>query len=158
MDYIINPIWFYLFQFIDGIRVLTIVATIVLAIASAFILTYVYSATAESGLCYDNNKRRTSLLKSRDKWIKYLKRTVIWFCILLVLAVMIPTQETILRMMLANFATEDNVSLVFNKIIEGAQYIIDKIAPVAETVAPVVNQGDNSPFYKVRRSTSNLIT
>lgn len=139
MDYIINPIWFYLFQFIAGIRTLTIVASILLYLGAIAMLIYACWANSELNYCYGNGERQKELLKSRDKWIKHLKKTLIWGCVALVIAVMIPTQETILRMMIANFATEDNVSLVFNKIIEGAQYVLDKIAPVAETVAPIVD-------------------
>lgn len=134
MDYIINPVWFYLFQFIAGIRVLAIVASILIGIAAIVIFIYVCVLSAELGECYHNTDRISRLTTLRASWLKHLKKVIVWFCIIVIISIAIPTQETILRMMIAHFATEDNVSMVFNKIIEGAQYILDKIAPVAETV------------------------
>ena len=137
MDYIINPIWFYLFQFIAGVRVLFIIASILAGIAAIVIFIYICCVSADIGDCTDScfsysEKRLAHLTTTRTLWLKQLKKVITWFIIIIVVAIAIPTQETIMRMMIAHFATYDNVGMVFSKIIEGAQYVLDKIAPVAQ--------------------------
>ena len=120
MDYIINPIWFYLLQIVSTLKVVTIIFAV---ISGPILITLSIGCTSEQNFYYKDN------YLSACSWKKKL---TIPFFICLFLGIFIPTETTITRMMVAQFATYDNAQVVITKITEGAKYIVDSIASMSQ--------------------------
>lgn len=111
MNYIINPSWFYWVAVSNTARVgLFAIGCVGLCISIPVI------ALAISDCWKEEDK--TPLRKLR-------KTLIILFSVMLIVAVFIPSQQTLIQMMLAKFATYENVADAYQAILDGAKYILE---------------------------------
>ena len=115
-DYVINPMWFYLLQVVDGVQgvffVVAILSVIVLIVCGmiAFAL-YI-------GDCYEDES---------EKIAKCLRPTVLILVVSMLLVVFIPSKQTLIEMEIAKHATYSNVESVKEQIKDAADYILDRL-------------------------------
>ena len=114
MNYIVNPMWFYLISIFDSIDTLALFACILILIIWLF-----------SPLCL-------SYLDELDihieKIIKPLfKKSVILFVASLIIAIIAPSREDMEKMLIASYTTEDNISAATNYGKDLVDYIFDKV-------------------------------
>lgn len=110
MDYIINPFWFYWVSVFDALKIVCIAAGVVIAIVGGII-------------CGDAMNEPWS--KDLEKWSKRLKTVFAVSAALMCVGVFIPSEATMIKMMLAKYATMDNVKIAYQAILDGAKYILD---------------------------------
>lgn len=114
MDYIVNPSLFYWVEVFNVIASMLISAILVMLIVIA-ISFYFY---------HDNywgwNDKDEDAIAHR----KRIKKFIIILIIFILLAIFIPSGETLVKMYIARLATGSNVELVIQKIIDVAQEII----------------------------------
>lgn len=124
MNYIVNPMWFYWINVLNNISfilaLVIIVLFLVLSISTPIVI-YNYNEYLEY---FNNDKTKESYYKKVFKWIKC---GFISLIISSIVIIVIPSEETIYKMMIAKYATSDNVEMVLEKITEGVDYIFDKI-------------------------------
>lgn len=107
--YIIEPSWFYWLSVIDNLR---------LAIeAGLFIVGMGLVALIIFGVFEENH----------DNLRKWFKIGGIALIPLVILAVFIPNQETLITMMVAKYATYENVGLTVDALQSAVDYIIQSI-------------------------------
>lgn len=124
MNYIINPWFFYFAGMLDGINVITVLLIIVSAcLAIVFAGFKVISVT----YLFDYGIDDDDFKKAKESANIFKKPAVITVSIAIILSVFVPSKETVYKMALARFATEDNVQTVVETIQNGADYIIDKV-------------------------------
>ena len=112
MNYVINPSWFYWVSVFDTLRAVCFVAGVVIAIAGLLIC---WVEIAEC--CGDEDEIK--------KWIKILKIVFAVSAALICVGIFIPSEATMIKMMLARFGTYENIETAYNAIIEGAKYILE---------------------------------
>ena len=110
MNYIINPSWFYWVSVFDALKIVCIAASIAIAVIGGVI-------------CGDAMNEPWD--KDLDKWSKRLKTVFAVSAVLICVGVFIPSESTMIKMMLAKYATVDNVQLAYQAILDGAKYILD---------------------------------
>lgn len=135
MNPIINPMWFYLIDMLDGLSFiagLLVFVLIFVLFLSGWGLGYLYldndmwEYTRDDD--YDDD-RLTDIWKNFTKW---WKRLFVLLVVLLTLTILVPSEQTIYKMMIATYATGDNIEIVLDKITDGVDYIFDKIDEVKE--------------------------
>lgn len=127
MNYIVNPMWFYWINVlvrIDFIIGLFIFILILILGISSFYIFFAYSEYLE----WNNREtEETEQIKFFKKLFSWFKLGLISLFISTIILVAIPSETTIYKMMVANYATTDNVDVVLEKITQGVDYIFDKI-------------------------------
>ena len=119
MDYIINPMWFYWVRAIANIGVFMCIVGIIGAILS-LVMFFIC-------LCGDDG------YLSEDEKNKYerRKRTAVKatgaFVIIMFMSTLVPSEETMYKMMVAKYVTHENLSLSVDAIKEAVDYIVEKI-------------------------------
>lgn len=106
-DYIINPAIFYLCNTLDTLKVICIIFTVGLAIA-----------TGVSFVGYCDGTFDTNTIA---------KKLLIVTIVCLVLAVFIPSQTTIIEMTVASLATKGNVELTVEGLKELIQFVAETL-------------------------------
>ena len=123
MTYIINPWFFYFANLLDSFWTL---ASIVLFLAIVgtvgFGIWWVMEAYASDFFVHDDNESPFAKFCK-----KMIKASVIATIISAVLMIVVPTEETVNKMMISSFVTKENVE----KTKEEAKEIIDYIAEKA---------------------------
>lgn len=105
MNYYINPIWFYLMQVSNNLGFLCALCAI-LSIGFAAILYY-----SEEDI----------------KLICICKKLILAGIILIILSILMPTEKTCLKMMVASQVTKENVTNVKEEIYDIVDYIDEKL-------------------------------
>ena len=111
MNYIINPIWFYLMSVVDALKSFSIIAAIAL-LATSIVWRFM---SFDAG--YDEEK-------------EYKKRSFnsfVWSAIFCAMAIFVPNKETLMQIMIARYATYDNASAVIQAVQNAANYIIETV-------------------------------
>ena len=108
--YIINPLWFYWLQVAEGVSVFLVVVSVVLCMYSATVL-----LVSLADMVIDAN------------FLKAAKVSIIIAPIALLIALLIPSKETMIQMELARHVTYENVETIVEQITEATDYIIDRI-------------------------------
>lgn len=134
MNYIINPNWFYWLQLLSDsktiikvISALTSVGLIVAIIAAIvdYVLGYKYrNQINEDGEPYDPDWCSYLLAK---KFIKILFPITIVF---LIISIFIPSKETLISMMIAKYATKENLSMTVEGVKSAVDYIVNAIKEI----------------------------
>lgn len=134
MNYIINPSWFYWLQLLSDsktiikvISALTSVGLIVAIIAAIvdYVLGYKYrNQIDKDGEPYDPDWRSYLLAK---KFIKILFPITIVF---LIISIFIPSKETLISMMIAKYATKENLSMTVEGVKSAVDYIVNAIKEI----------------------------
>lgn len=105
MNYIINPSWFYWISVVESIQILAIFAAIILGIGWVLIF-FSYTIDGEG-------KKRTLVLMA------------LLIVSLVLIAIFIPSKETLIQMKIAEFATYDNAKITIDTIKSAADYILE---------------------------------
>lgn len=116
MEYVINPMWFYWLQICDGLREFIIVCGVLAIVAG---LTMVLIAFLDGGY-YNRNERLTKIKKNTI-------RAIICGIICVIVSVVIPSSETLIKMKIAEFGTKDNVETVLQTINDKTDKLIEAI-------------------------------
>lgn len=122
--YIIEPSWFYWLSVLDSLKfflggaiflliILIVVALIIIAVDTSFINDYPNSCAGE--------KRTVAFLT------KCLKVAIPALIISSLGSIFIPNQETLITMMVAKYATYENVGLTVDALKGAVDYIIQSI-------------------------------
>lgn len=122
--YIIEPSWFYWLSVIDSVKFLlgmAIVMLIVFIVVALIILGVDFSLIKDCPHHCESEKRTVATLM---KWFKIAVAAII-ICALA--AVFIPGQETIITMMVAKYATYENVGLTVDALQSAVDYIVQTI-------------------------------
>lgn len=109
MNYIINPVWFYLMFVVDALKTLSIICAVLCLMAFAGFLLY-------SLVCYGEEET-----KARKTAIKFIH----WCIVFTLLAVFVPNKSTLLQIMIAKYATYENADSAIQAIKSAADYVIE---------------------------------
>lgn len=125
---VINPIWFYL---CDVFNIVKTFATIVAwLIGVAWLLAYVSGwclVTANASLGEDDCDYKEGLaLKATAK------KLVMPFIIVFTLAIFVPSEKTVYKMMVANLATYENIDIAADTIEDAFDHVIDKLVDLGD--------------------------
>ena len=132
MTYYINPIWFYLMDICDCLKVISIVilGISIVALIVEFV-NWINDYTDEFG-DYIFGKD----IKQIPQCVKLIKKlfisTVIIFIIYLLLSITVPTSKTITKMLIASVVTVENVNEAKEDTKELIDYIFEKVSEVKE--------------------------
>lgn len=127
MTPIINPLWFYLIDILSTIKetffIGYVIVIIMLTAGVAGIAYYIIGIECvDCGMSEDNYN---------DLWkkmfLKPFKCISIAAIVVSCLTVFIPKEETMYKMMVANYVTYENVEIATDAIQDGVDYIMDKI-------------------------------
>ena len=125
---IINPIWFYLCDVfrIAGtfakIAAVLIGLTWLFAYAFGWWLTTINERFGEKDGDYIEGLALKALAK----------KLVIPFIVTLVLAIFVPSEKTVYKMMVANLATYENIDIAADTIEEAFDHVIDKLVELRD--------------------------
>lgn len=123
MTYIINPWFFYFASFLDGLCILISIVLFLAIIGTVgFGILWIIEAYDSDFFVHDDKE---TLFANFCK--KMIKVSVIATIISAVLMVVVPSEETVNKMMISSFITEENVE----KTKEEAKEIVDYIAEKA---------------------------
>lgn len=110
MEYIINPSWFYWVSVFDWLKAVCLILGIV-------IIAGIIICIVGIDYCYDDDEKKI--------WVKRLKLSIMVSLLCIFAAVFIPSESTMIKMMLAKYATADNVQTAYQAILDGARYILE---------------------------------
>ena len=134
MNYIVNPNWFYWLQLLSNIRGIVIAISVlisiglIIAIVAAianYVMGYEYrNQIDEDGEPYDSNWCNYLLVK---KFVKILFPITIVF---LIISMFIPSKETLISMMIAKYATKENLGMTVEGIKSAVDYIVNAMKEI----------------------------
>lgn len=111
MEPIISP-WF--FYWIEKVDIIIVIASVLLGLYA--VLAFVgFIVLAANCLCDDDS--------SFPDMVKILKRGALIVIIPLLIVLCVPSSETIYKMMLAQYATSDNIAMVIEQIKNAAEWL-----------------------------------
>lgn len=117
MDYIILPSWFYWLGVAEIAHIMSIVLTMLLGVACSVL------AILRISMFYDYSEEEPEV-----KTVKRLQKIVLPLTVLfLILAIFIPSKETLIEMQVAKFATYENAQLTLNAVKNAVDYIISGV-------------------------------
>lgn len=134
MNYIINPNWFYWLQLLSNIRGIVIAISALISIG--FIIAIVASVVNyvcgyeyrnkidENGKPYDSDWCNYLLAR---KFVKILFPIAIVF---LIISILIPSKETLISIMIAKYATKENLSMTVDGIKSAVDYIVNAMKEI----------------------------
>lgn len=111
MEYYIDPMWFYLQSISNGIKMASIAGIVILGIAIILLTFYYFD-------CLEEDEKRV---------LKLIKRVVVGAIIATILAIAIPSTDTINKMIVSSVVTKENVSKGVEATKDLIDYIVDKI-------------------------------
>ena len=125
MNPIINPMWFY---WIDILGSLKFWIGVVLFFSSTVFVYY----SVDTITNYSNESKSYRGISEESKkdfkeTFAFLKTWLLVMLVVFTLTIAIPSEKTFYKMMVAKYATSDNIDIVLDKITEGVDYIFDKI-------------------------------
>lgn len=111
--YIIDPMWFYWVSVADGIKTFCIAIPIVIFSAGL-----IFSVIRYSDLDDDDEKKA---------FIKTCLIVAALITMVFIIAIFIPSKETLIQMEIAKHATYDNTEMLLQKIKEASDYILENL-------------------------------
>lgn len=112
--YIIEPMWFYWVDVLAGLKEVFIIVACVAGVCGGMgILFY----------CADNYMDE----EEKSKVIKWVKIWAVIISTLILLAILIPSKETMIQMQLAKFGTYENVEKAIEAIQDATDYILEHL-------------------------------
>ena len=112
-EYIINPMWFYWVNVLDIIKD----AALVIALTGGIAGSIVFGLLTMECYCDEDWKR----------WKKGAKALVLIVLVFTLICIFVPSKNTMYQMMIAKYATHENVSLSVEAIKSAVDYIVEKI-------------------------------
>lgn len=116
MNYLINPIWLYLISLVDNVRGITIVAVLITVMAAGVVAIWTDNTSV-----FGSPQEEIIVLK------KKIKKFVILFVIESLILIFIPGKSDMEKMLMASYATEENVTAATNYGKDLVDYIFDKV-------------------------------
>ena len=117
MNYIINPMWFYWLQVVNGVKT-ALAGSLVLLCVAMIVLSVVFLVNA------DMDGLDSELVQAVKKT---LKKVILAFLLVAVAAVIIPSKETLIEMQIARYATAENASWTIEAIKAAVDYIVETV-------------------------------
>lgn len=108
MEPIINPLWFYLFNVIDNIRIFS---ALVWFLVTLFCVYYFIVEGASFNI----------------KEYKFFRRAAIVSCAGIIFLALLPSKEALYQMLVASYITPDNIELVGGAGQSIVDYIIESV-------------------------------
>lgn len=125
---VINPIWFYLCDVFNIVKTFATIAAWLIGVA--WLLAYVSGwclVTANASLGEDDCDYKEGLaLKATAK------KLVMPFIIVFTLAIFVPSEKTVYKMMVANLATYENIDIAADTIEDAFDHVIDKLVDLGD--------------------------
>lgn len=112
--YIINPMWFYWVDVLNGLELLFVILASALGVGG-FIGALCYSADNYIGE------------EEKPKLIRWVKIWAVITSMLILLAILIPSKETMIQMQLAKFGTYENAEKALETIQDATDYILEHL-------------------------------
>lgn len=116
MNYIIDPMFFYLADICETIKIISLVLLILSGVALIFMAFFIFNEYAY----YDEDDKEYKLLK---KWTKIAG---IVLAISLTLLLLVPREATLYKMQLAKLTTVENVDKTFEYIDKAVDKILEQ--------------------------------
>lgn len=116
MNYLINPIWLYLISLVDDINGVVIVAMVITVIAAFVVVIWTDDTSV-----FESPQEEIIALK------KKIKKFAVLFVIELLILIFIPSKSDMEKMLIASYATEDNITAATNYGKDLVDYIFDKV-------------------------------
>lgn len=124
MTPIINPLWFYLIDVLTTIKEIFFLGYVIIIII-------LIAGLAGIAYCLIGAEFVTDEKSYNDMWKKFFlkpfKIISIIAVVLSCLTIFIPKEETMYKMMVANYITYENVDKATDAIKDGVDYVMDKI-------------------------------
>ena len=151
MEPIINPWIVYVINMFDNVYPVLSIMIVVLAIA--LIVYMVYFMAVKDDMIEDEDRYKKSQLynykfteeafnKYLEKYnlkinncVKIMKKIVVSLAIVIVLLILIPSQETMYTMFTLHYVTENNIKMVGDSAQDVVDYIFDKIEEITDNNA-----------------------
>ena len=125
---VINPIWFYLCDVFNIVKTFATIAASLIGIA--WLVTYVSGwllTTANASLGEDDCDYKVGLALKETA-----KKVMIPFIVAFTLAIFVPSEKTVYKMMVANLATYENIDIAADTIEEAFDHVIDKLVELGD--------------------------
>ena len=110
MEYYINPMWFYLQSISNGVKITSICMIVVVVFITFFVVWY-----------------KVDEDDATENIEKCIKRGIIGASIFTILAIAIPSTDTINKMIVSSVVTKENVAKGVETTKDLIDYIVDKI-------------------------------
>lgn len=123
MDYIINPWWFYLIGVLDGINIISILG-ILLGLIGTIAFSFVYRPQLTPSFTGTEIRGAKNIFKL----------SLACFCISALFWILIPSESTMNKMLIANVLTKQNIEAGTNFTQDQIDKLVDKIADAAVKV------------------------
>jgi hypothetical protein len=120
MKPIINPWLIYLINLFDNLNVL--LSVVLFSLGCAIVVLLIIRFSCFMGYNIDDNL----IIKCK----KYLKKSIIWFCISSLLFTVIPSKDTMYTMIVLDNVTTDNIQAIGKTGKDVVDYITDQIDKV----------------------------
>lgn len=123
MDYIINPWWFYLIGVLDGINIISIFG-ILLGLIGTIAFSFVYRPQLTPSFTDTEIRGAKNIFKL----------SLVCFCISALFWILIPSESTMNKMLIANVLTKQNIEAGTDFTQDQIDKLVDKIADAAVKV------------------------
>lgn len=117
---IINPWIFYVIDVLSSLKGITLTAIVITLFGSIGLGTYI--VVYQSSYCYGEEDRHLIA-----KLTKILKKVLIVLCIITGVYTVTPSEETMYKMLVAQYVTYENVDKATETIKDGVDYIFKKL-------------------------------
>lgn len=117
---IINPWIFYVIDVLSSLKGITLTAIVITLFGSIGLGTYI--VVYQSCYCYGEEDRHLIA-----KLTKVLKKVLIVLCIITGVYTVTPSEETMYKMLVAQYVTYENVDKATETIKDGVDYIFKKL-------------------------------
>ena len=115
--------WFYWIDILSSIKFWIGSILFLFSIPYAFLSVKMIAEYFEQTTSYREMPEEDE--KEYMRFFKILKKIFIGMIVIFLLTIAIPKEETFYKMMVAKYATSDNIDVVLEKITEGVDYIFD---------------------------------
>jgi dipeptide/tripeptide permease len=115
MTYIVNPIWFYLIELCNDIKIAA-------ALGIVMCIGLLCFAFWKLSLAHDYGEE-----KDVKKANKYIKLCIVGMIVMAIIACIIPSSNTCYKMLIASKVTEENIDAAGNTVKDCIDYIVDSI-------------------------------
>ena len=122
---IISPIWFYLMGVVDGLSILAVI--LVFALVATVIFLSISYATEKEDLKWAGTFNREKHELKVGMYFEILKKSIISLVISSLVLVFIPSQDTMMKMLIAQNITYERVEGGKEMVKDTVDYIFEKI-------------------------------
>lgn len=128
MTHVINPMWFYLCDVSDTVKLLAILAAIFTGTIGV-VLFCIGLWNIGEGAEYGEDDCD---YKFGVKMVGWARKFILPFVISLAISIFLPSENTLYKMMVANVATYENIDLTAETIEDAFDHVIDKLTELGD--------------------------